>query len=410
MVENTLAMDIFGTHVNRSARLEAIANGGQVITSQSVWENAAGWIKDHEDINIGCIEYGKVKLKGIEKAMDVYGFYPKELGKPKPPTIVSKKKKKSFGITLASIVAVVLLGSFLFKQLTNKNSNALQSDSMKSYYVQFDFSKFNNPQNKFKVDTLLLQKKILTQIISVLSPDSVVTEDDVIKQFSKNGKLYIRHPSNDPDSNATSFFKDTLHVSATLFIKAGPLDKENKDSIWMDSRLHIFDNADGSSSFQYATGLYGLPDAGDQLGNYLQDMLLSLRKSGIQGYVINSKDSILFFRKTKDAQLRQGSAISLGRVYKEDKEGLTQRLNDLKVYLNYYKNDSDMAARYKGEYSNVQKELDTFTNRGDYDISDIGIEIEGQVIEMYDSIGKALWHTTGLYPEKPKIGDAIHYK
>ncbi|MBL0064385.1 MAG: adenylate/guanylate cyclase domain-containing protein [Bacteroidetes bacterium] len=64
-IENNLAPDIFGKHVNRAARIQSIAQGGQVLTSQSIWENAAGWLQENSKENIQSICYGSTRLKGI---------------------------------------------------------------------------------------------------------------------------------------------------------------------------------------------------------------------------------------------------------------------------------------------------------------------------------------------------------
>lgn len=411
VVENTLAMDIFGTHVNRAARLESIANAGQIITSHSVWENAVGWLKHHDDKKIRWVAYGKTKLKGIENPVTIFGFYPEELGKQKDPKIVSDKKKKNLILALCAVVIVSTSLMFLIKQLNNKSSLNLATEGKKTYYVQFDFSGFNNPANKFKIDTAALEQDLLTQVISVLSPDSVITEDDLIKNFSENGRLYIRHGSNNSDINSTGFFMDTLHLSGALFIKARPLQHEVKDSFSVGSELVIYYEKDSSYTASNRGGSYGLQNAGKQLRNDLQDMLLDTRHWDIQAYVISSNDSIVLFKTTKKAQLRQGTALRFMRGYAAGKEGLQERLIDLQIYIDYYKKnpaDSDNVKSYREAYADIKKELKSpgYENGG----FATGIDIEGKVIEMYDSTGKAVWHTTEPYPEKPRTGDIIYYK
>jgi class 3 adenylate cyclase len=66
-VENNLTPDIFGRHVNRAARILALAQGGHVLTSQSVWDNASGWLKSANENNIAWQHYGKAILKDYSR-------------------------------------------------------------------------------------------------------------------------------------------------------------------------------------------------------------------------------------------------------------------------------------------------------------------------------------------------------
>ncbi|MBK7103118.1 MAG: adenylate/guanylate cyclase domain-containing protein [Flavobacteriales bacterium] len=114
-VEDALRPDVFGRHVNMAARIEALATGGQVLTSRSVWENASGWVAGEEGPGIGYIAYGKARLKGFDDPVEVFGFHAKETGALPAPAAIRKRRVQA--TLLASLAAiVVLVGMFALFQ------------------------------------------------------------------------------------------------------------------------------------------------------------------------------------------------------------------------------------------------------------------------------------------------------
>ena len=91
-VEDHIVHDVFGTHVNIAARVMSLAKANQILVSGAVWENAYGWLKDEQEIKIQSIYYGKIKLKGIAKQIDIYEFYDQRLGKKGIPAVLLKIK------------------------------------------------------------------------------------------------------------------------------------------------------------------------------------------------------------------------------------------------------------------------------------------------------------------------------
>ncbi len=61
--------DIFGRFVNRAARIESLANGGHILCSESVQDNAAGWI---DSTNIKWHDHGLHTVKGVDKALKIW--------------------------------------------------------------------------------------------------------------------------------------------------------------------------------------------------------------------------------------------------------------------------------------------------------------------------------------------------
>ena len=71
--EGESVRDIFGKQVNRAARIEAICEGGHILTSYTVWDCAEGWFK-----HLGYIvwkRHGSYQLKGFGDPIEVFEPY-----------------------------------------------------------------------------------------------------------------------------------------------------------------------------------------------------------------------------------------------------------------------------------------------------------------------------------------------
>ncbi len=62
-IEDRLATDIFGRHVNRASRIEGLADGGQIYMSYPVFDSAKGWLADQQKLD--WKNHGRYLLKGI---------------------------------------------------------------------------------------------------------------------------------------------------------------------------------------------------------------------------------------------------------------------------------------------------------------------------------------------------------
>ncbi len=78
--EHGIVKDVFGSHVNRAARIEALGAGGHVLTSYTVWDNAKRWLKHLE--HIVWKKHGSYRLKGISDPQEVYEPYNPQLTEP----------------------------------------------------------------------------------------------------------------------------------------------------------------------------------------------------------------------------------------------------------------------------------------------------------------------------------------
>lgn len=73
----TKRMDYFGPMVNRSARVEGVAHGGQIVLSSDVWEEVKDKTREFDDPEVTLL--GDFKLKGLETETRLYQLLPPEL-------------------------------------------------------------------------------------------------------------------------------------------------------------------------------------------------------------------------------------------------------------------------------------------------------------------------------------------
>jgi class 3 adenylate cyclase len=103
-IGNTLQADVFGRHVNRAARIESLADGGQIYLSYTVFDSAKGWLANHK--NIRWQNHGRYHLKGIDEAIEIYEVLARENAIPKAP--LHGNKQRSFPKLLTSVILVLV--------------------------------------------------------------------------------------------------------------------------------------------------------------------------------------------------------------------------------------------------------------------------------------------------------------
>jgi class 3 adenylate cyclase len=141
-VEDHIVPDVFGTHVNLASRVMSLATGGQVIVSGSVWENASGWLKDDPELMAGSVYYGKIKLKGIGKATEIYEFFENKTGKigvPKP-LLRNRQKLRLLWIGTIAFFIIAIAGAIFFLSDKNfrKSSDSSENERRKIFLADID--------------------------------------------------------------------------------------------------------------------------------------------------------------------------------------------------------------------------------------------------------------------------------
>lgn len=81
-IEGEVTFDIFGRHVNRAARIESLADGGQVFMSYTVFDSARSWLSHQTDY--GWQSHSYFRLKGISEPVEIFEAWDKTLRKPAP--------------------------------------------------------------------------------------------------------------------------------------------------------------------------------------------------------------------------------------------------------------------------------------------------------------------------------------
>lgn len=100
--------DVFGRHVNRAARIEALADGGHIYLSYPVFDSAKGWLSARKDLIWQF--HGDYLLKGIGEPVAIYEVIASAAGPAKSPSKGTKVRR--FPKLIASI-ALLLLGASL---------------------------------------------------------------------------------------------------------------------------------------------------------------------------------------------------------------------------------------------------------------------------------------------------------
>lgn len=82
-IEGQVTQDIFGRHVNRAARIESLADGGQIYLSYTVFDSAKGWLSHQQ--HYGWHSHGYYRLKGINEPIEIFEVWDKSQRTPAPP-------------------------------------------------------------------------------------------------------------------------------------------------------------------------------------------------------------------------------------------------------------------------------------------------------------------------------------
>lgn len=123
-VEDAVQADVFGRHVNRAARIESLASGGQVFVSHAVFDSARGWLQERNDLS--WHPHGEVLLKGIDEPVSLYevcgaGKSPRAPANAVRPagTVVPRQGRTPLiaGGVLAGLLVIV--GVYIWSQATD---------------------------------------------------------------------------------------------------------------------------------------------------------------------------------------------------------------------------------------------------------------------------------------------------
>ncbi|MDX1670212.1 MAG: adenylate/guanylate cyclase domain-containing protein, partial [Limnobacter sp.] len=109
-VEERVQADVFGRHVNRAARIESLADGGQVFLTYPVFDSAKGWLESEP--NLEWKLHGAWYVKGIDEPVQVYEVFDPTLRQPQAPK--GGRKVRVFPKALTSVLLLVVGAALAF--------------------------------------------------------------------------------------------------------------------------------------------------------------------------------------------------------------------------------------------------------------------------------------------------------
>ena len=162
VIENKVHVDVFGRHVNRAARIESLADGGQVLLTYPVFDSAKGWLVDRE--SLGWVNHGSYYLKGIRDPVEIYEVYDKNTSQPRPPKEGRKKRsipKWSYLLLFLLIGAVLAYGVLTFQKTEVNlemawNGPLYLDDGQRIYLEEKEGSHLRQPKEPLSAEKHLL--------------------------------------------------------------------------------------------------------------------------------------------------------------------------------------------------------------------------------------------------------------
>ena len=105
-----IVRDVFGLHVNRAARIQALAAPGHILTTFHIYDCAINWLTD---AGLNWHGHGAAILKGIERAAEIYEVFDPRCGAPqsndswlRPTPLFSRPSSIKFSPKQPTAVAV----------------------------------------------------------------------------------------------------------------------------------------------------------------------------------------------------------------------------------------------------------------------------------------------------------------
>lgn len=144
--EDDVNADVFGRHVNRAARVEALADGGQILVTYPVFDSARGWLNDKSDVPVAWEKHGRYALKGIPEPIDIYEPYNPKLTKAKAPAGAIPAGKLSgakMAAAAAALVVLAAIGTFFAIQFANSTPEISLVDYSADWATLYDGQPFH---------------------------------------------------------------------------------------------------------------------------------------------------------------------------------------------------------------------------------------------------------------------------
>lgn len=446
-VDDAFQHDVFGRHVNRASRIESIAGGGQVLCSQAVWDNAAGWLEQRKESEIASRHCGKLRLKGIREPVPIYEFYVRRHGpRPLPRPIAILRRRTALLRAAAGIaVAVLLSGLYLIQRhslqtklvpkpaddspdtlfLADLRTGSEHIETFKRWYaVAVPLNSETYPSSNDlpgfvslnNVETRQITDELLALAISRTFPDYfVISEERIRQEHMKEGRL-------PPD-----FQVDLDNFEARLDRQ----DKLNADVgiygyVYRVSPVHVgytycaVFQLIGGGGVAYialpARDLQAIAEGGlDMLDRFLENR----RKGHRRGEITQVRDVNATVKLSSPwVVIPRGSALRVSRDYKgrymEVKDSCVQeRIRDLEIVKTAYGDTVLWKQEVTGynwsmsEWAELQRGLVRLRSSGGHVVR---LRIEARVIEVAESMAVIELLPGQIRGVEARPGDVVYVK
>ncbi len=381
-VEDNLSLDIFGRQVNRAARVMSIAEGGQVLTTQSIWENASGWLKDNKNDIIYSRAFGKAVLKGIKEKVEIFEFYKKAIGsKGYPKTLKRREILRMSSIVLSTllILLLIILAVMEFNPFHVLRENVINDNHRKGKcYLQVDFT----DSLKVMSDSMrgALKGEVLSGVIKMYSPDTVVVEEQVEREFYKMGRKYVRHELWD-----FWFYYDTLGCRHAITLNISPILAHDNTSYKFDGVMNWYGIKDSITGYGAVAGCWGTSKLPYLVGQFINCLANGLQKEKINppftpngGEVLYIKNDKLVIKLSKYTPIQVGQELD---VFK-DSGDTTTIIKMFESMVSYFHEHGKYRESLREINNNYDKSKKEYITRW----IPIGIRVgTARVSEIYDS-------------------------
>ena len=108
LVQKDVDIDVFGRHVNRAARVESLAEAGQILVTHAIYDSARGWLTG--DV-VSWHDHEEYLLKGIAEPTRIVEACSNGV-KPRRPKGRRACKSRHWMYTTAAVIVLAMLGAY----------------------------------------------------------------------------------------------------------------------------------------------------------------------------------------------------------------------------------------------------------------------------------------------------------
>ncbi len=233
-VEDKFQTDIFGRHVNKAARVESLADGGQILITHGVYDSAKGWIKDE---TLQWTAHGAYQVKGILEPIRVYEVNNPEISLPRAPQgtrFVSKQHRFMRTGVAAAVFIIAALSILLWKTWTEKEEMVnLTKPSIAVMYFT------NMTDNESDQALCAGMTATLTTDLQNLSGIAVIPRSQILKY--RNTELDVIKTGKELEVSAV-LIGSLQRMGNRIRIYAELVDIKSGSNIWSSRSNHIIDD------------------------------------------------------------------------------------------------------------------------------------------------------------------------